>query len=100
MAWGVGEENTIRASVRINALYRAAALMAVAVREGDEEEKNRIIDRARGRGTVTPSFDNPLAMAQYDASLLEWAIEIRRRGNELRREKGKSTRGTRRYKTL
>ncbi|AFA38874.1 PaRep2b protein [Pyrobaculum oguniense TE7] len=101
VAWGVGEENTIRASVRINALYRAAALIAVAIREGDEEEKkNRIINRARRGSTVTPSFDNPLAMAQYDASLLGWAMEIRRRGNELRREKGKSTRETRRYKTL
>ena len=99
VAWGVGEENTIRASVRMNALYRAAALIAVAAREGYEEEIKRIIDRAKKGGTATLSLDNLLAMAQYDETLLEWAMEIRR-SDELRREKGKSTRESRRYKTL
>ena len=56
----------------------AAALIAVVVQEGDEEEIKRIIDRAKKGGTATLSLDNLLAMAQYDESLLEWAMRIKR----------------------
>ena len=73
VTWGVkGKVNTICASVDVaNKLDKAAALVAVAVWEGDEEERNRIIERAKRGDTVRLTLDNLFAMAQYDVSLLE-----------------------------
>ena len=59
-------------------LDRAAALVAVAVWEGDQDEIKRIVDKAKRGGSVTLTLDNLLAKAQYDPSLLEWALSVKR----------------------
>ena len=76
VTWGVS--GRIYADVKKMTLDKAAALIAIAVWEGDEEEKRRIISKAKSGGKVRLTLDNLLAMAQYDASLLEWAMRIKR----------------------
>lgn len=79
MTWKIKESGRIEASVKMaNRLDKAAALVAVAVWEGDEEEKKRILDKARGGDVVTLTLSNLLAMAQYDESLLEWVMFVKK----------------------
>ncbi|ABP50255.1 MAG: hypothetical protein OWQ51_02525 [Pyrobaculum arsenaticum] len=47
------------------------------MQEGDEEERKRILDKAERGCIVTLTTDNLFAMAQYNETLLEWAVRIR-----------------------
>ena len=87
VTWGMLEKGVIYTSVNMNTLDRAAALIAVAVWEGDEEEKERIQDRAKRGGIVMLTLDNLLATAQYDESLLEWVIRVRSYEREVNKHK-------------
>ena len=80
VTWGVGEKGEVRAGVNLKTLYKAAALIAVAVWEGDEEEEDRIVKIAEKGGKTSLTIDNLITMAEYDESLLEWAMHVRRRG--------------------
>ena len=76
VTWGVDNTGAINANVNVeNKLDRAAALIAVAVWESDEEEKRRIVGAAKRGGYVELTLDNLLAI---DASLLEWAMRVKR----------------------
>ena len=75
--WGINK-GLIRADVWMSTLDKAAALIAVAVWEGDEEERKRIIEAAKRGGKVALTLDNLLAMAQYDESLMEWVMRIKK----------------------
>ena len=86
VTWGVvSKKGKIYADVKKTTLDKAAALIAVAVWEGDEEERNKIIEKAKRGDTVRLTLDNLLAMAQYDPSLLEWAMRVKRTAKHLRR---------------
>ena len=81
VTWGVGKKGEIQAYVNIeNKLDKAAALIAIAVWEGNEGERNRIIEAAKRSGEVNLTLDNLVAMAQYDGSLIEWVMRIRKAG--------------------
>ena len=82
VTWGM-VQGAIRAGVRINTLDRAAALIAVAVWDGDKDEAEKIVETAERGGTVILSLDNLLAMAQYDETLLEWIMELRKKGQSV-----------------
>ena len=79
----MGKRGAIDASVYVKTLDKAAALIAVAVWEGDEKERKRIIDKAKRSGKMKLTLDNLLAMAQYDEALLEWIMELRKKGQSV-----------------
>ena len=78
VTWNVGDNREIYAGVNMKTLDRAAALIALGVREGDKKEEKRILDKAKRGGTVTLTLKNLIAMAEYNKDLLEWAMRVKR----------------------